>query len=309
MRKSIRKYAIGLDLGGTNLKYIIADNKGKVLYKSSKQSFGQKSSKEILEVISSAIFELLEYAKIKKIKISAIGVGSPGTIDVKSGKVLGLTPNLPFWVGTKIKKNLQKKWKVPVYVDNDANLAGFGEAKFGAGKDYKNVVCYTIGTGIGGGIIIDGKIFRGSLFSAGEVGHVVVVTNGKKCNCGVSGCLEIYASANAISKRYYELSGKNVSAKEIFELWKKNDETAKKVVDETCEYLGTGISGIVNILNPEIIVIGGGVADAGDEFIKKIYIETSKRAVSTAFEKLKIVKAKLGNNAGALGAVALALNL
>jgi glucokinase len=302
---------IGLDLGGTNLKYGVGDEKGQILIKKIKPSRAQESQAIIFDNMISAIEELISETRQK---IQGIGVGTPGSVNFTKGQLNGNTPNLPNWTDAPIKKILESKFNMPVWADNDANVMALAEARNGAAKGFTDVVCFTIGTGIGGGIILNNQIYRGANFSAAEVGHIIVQKDGKRCNCGNFGCLEAYASAPAMVERYWNKltdSGINSDLKSlrtevIFDKANGGDRIAIDTINETCDYMGTGVASIVNALNPQVVVIGGGVADAGDTFIRQIETVIKKKALKANAQYLKVLKAKLGNEAGVVGAIFLA---
>lgn len=302
---------IGIDLGGTNLKYAIGDESGAIKKKMRKPSRANESQKVIFKNIFGAIEELLKEADGK---ISGIGFGTPGCVDFDEGKLVGGTPNIAAWTDAPIKKTLEDKFHIPVFADNDANLMTLAEARIGASKKYSHVVCLTIGTGIGGGIIIDNKLYRGPHSTAAEIGHITVEFHGKPCNCGNHGCLEVYASAPAMIKRYrHKLKRAGVlyddtklSPEFIFQKAALGEDFAIQTIDETSEYLGTGIASVVNIMDPQIVVIGGGVAEAGAEFINKIEKVVRQKIMRVNASRIKIVKAELGNDAGIVGAILLA---
>jgi glucokinase len=316
----MNKYSIGVDLGGTNIKYGIVSPRGKVLQKGMLSAQVNLGRGAILNNMNKAVKESLAFARQKKIKIKGIGVGSPGTVNLKNGKIEGSCPNLPQMVNVNLKDWLSKSFKFPIYVDNDANVMALAESKFGAAKGYKDALCLTLGTGIGGGIILDGKLFHGSSFAGAEFGHMTICYDGRRCNCGGIGCLEMYASAPAmvkdakwllrrdrksvIRKLIQEDPGK-ITTEVIFEAERKGDVLAKEVVNQACAYLGAGIASAVNLLNPQVVVIGGGVSEGGASFIRRIEKEVKKRAFPSATKNLKVVRAKLGNDAGFIGAAML----
>jgi glucokinase len=310
-------FSIGVDLGGTNIKYGIVSSSGEILEKGLISSFASSKKEIILSNIKRAIATLLIFARENNVKIERIGLGCPGTVNVKTGAIMNMVPNVPQLRNVNIKKELEKHFDFPIFVDNDANLMAWAEYLFGAARGYDNCLCLTIGTGIGSGIILDGKLFRGSSFAGAEFGHTSICYDGIKCNCGNIGCVEMYASARAMvyKARKFLSEGKDsilnnmvggdvkkVSTKLIFDAWEEKDRLCSQIVEDTCLYLGTAISSAVNLLNPEVVVIGGGVAEAGMRFIKKIEKESKKRANPSATRNLKVVKAKLGNDAGFIGA-------
>ena len=204
---------------------------------------------------------------------------------------------------------------IPVYVDNDANVVALAEVRRGAAADCSSVACFTVGTGIGGGIILNNEIYRGANYSAAEVGHITVEMNGKPCGCGNFGCLEAYAAAPAMINRYRHklkrtgllYNEHQLSTEFIFEKAEVEEDFAIETINETCDYLGTGIASVVNILNPEMVLIGGGVAEAGDEFIKRIEKVIRQKIMKANSDVLKVGRVKLGNDAGMVGAILLAV--
>jgi glucokinase len=312
------KFNIGVDIGGTNIKFGIVSSWGKIL-KSGIISSGKTGGRRgVLKNLKEAIGSLLFWAKERKIKINDIGIGVPGTIDLLRGKVIGTPPNLPQLKDYHLKRYLQRHFDYPISLDNDANLMALAEYKFGSAGGYENCLCITLGTGIGSGIILEGKLFRGSSFAGPEFGHTILCFHGIKCNCGNYGCVEMYASEPAMLNRAKELLKNNrgsilhklsqgnlnkMKAKQLFEAERLKDKVAQKVIKDTACYLGAALSSAVNLLNPEIVVIGGGVAlFSGRDFFKKIEKEVRRRAFPSATRNLKIVKAKLGNDAGFIGA-------
>ena len=307
------EFIIGLDLGGSFLKYALGTPDGQVIYDDKKPSRGNESKEAIFKVIYAAINELLAEAEKRGGKIVAIGMGSPGSVDFDQGKLIGNTPNLPEWGNADIRKKLEGEFGIPTFADNDANVMVLAEAIQGAAKGYQNVIGLTLGTGIGGGILIDGKIYRGVNYAGAEIGHMSIDYKGLSCNCGGVGCIELYASATGMVRNYREkLSVANksvpqvVNTEVIFANAKQGEQEAINTIDETCVYLGTAIASLVNIFNPEIIVIGGGVADAGDDFLKPIWNVIQERAMKPSLRGVKLVKAELGNKAGMVGAISLA---
>ncbi|MDZ7262865.1 MAG: ROK family protein [candidate division KSB1 bacterium] len=305
---------IGLDLGGTNLKYALGDERGTIITKSMRPSQAQESREKIFENMFLAVEELLKIAKQKAERVAAIGVGSPGSVDFEKGQLIGPTPNIKAWTDAPIKETLEARFHIPVWADNDANVVAIAEARLGAGKGLKHLVCLTVGTGIGGGIIIDGQIYRGENYTAAEIGHMSIEVAGKKCNCGGIGCLEVYTSAPAMVERYREKLEKTsqpwpeekLSTELIFERMKAGDILALETLNETCDYFGAGIASVVNVLNPQAVIIGGGVAEAGEEFIGRVREVVKRRAMKAATKNLQILKAQLGNDAGVVGAILIA---
>lgn len=307
----------GIDIGATNVKYGLVDSNGKIVYRDQKPAMVEKGTKPLLHLITNIAENLLLRAAEEDVTINWLGVGSPGAIDNLTGVVKGKCPNIPDWVGTEIGPHLGKHLNMPVYVDNDGNAMALAELRFGAARRFSSAVCITVGTGIGGGIIIDKSIWRGSSYSGGEIGHIIVNSDGVQCRCGNKGCLEAYCSSRALLDRARGrmknnsseiltevLSGNigNLNIKKLFVAATKGDELALGVIEETAAILGAGLSGVVNLLNPEAIIFGGGIVDAGAGFMETAGAEIRKRAFPSATENLRIMKAELGNDAGFIGA-------
>jgi glucokinase len=314
--KNLEFYA-GIDIGGSNIKYGLFDSTGRIIFRDQKPAMVEKGAMPLLHLTTNIAENLLLRASEEDIQVNWIGVGSPGTIDNLTGIVRGTCPNIPDWVGIEIANHLKNHLNLPIFVDNDANAMALAELRFGAAQRFSNVICLTVGTGIGGGIIINKNLWRGSNFSAGEIGHIVIKYDGKPCKCGNQGCLEAYCSSQVMMDRTRDklkngmseifndvLSGdlQNLNIKKLFSAAKKGDEIALQVIEETAVILGAGISGIVNLINPDAIIFGGGIIDGGAGFIEAAGAEIRRRAFPTATENLRILKAELGNDAGFIGA-------
>jgi glucokinase len=309
----LKEFIIGFDLGGTFLKYGLGTLDGQVLCNSKKPSKADESREAIFGVFFECIEELQLEAEKRGGKIVGIGVGSPGAVDYDKGRLIGNTPNLPEWGNADLRGTIPSKYNIPLWADNDANVMVLAESREGAAKGRKNVIAITLGTGIGGGILINNDVYRGVNYAGAELGHVSVEFNGLPCDCGGQGCIEKYASAPAMIRNYIEkltTSGKKapskVSTEVIFEQARNGSEEANATIDETCEYLGSFLASMVNVFNPEAIVIGGGVSHAGDEFIDRIKQSIHERAMKPNLVGLKVVQAQLGNDAGVVGAIHLA---
>ncbi|SYZ73291.1 conserved hypothetical protein [Candidatus Zixiibacteriota bacterium] len=314
--KNVEHYA-GIDIGGSNIKFGLFDSTGKIIYRDQRPALVEKGAVPLLHLITNIAESLLFRAAEEELNVNWLGVGSPGTIDNRTGTVRGKCPNIPDWVGTEIGAHLKEHLNLPVYVDNDANAMALAELRFGAAQRFNSAVCVTVGTGIGGGIIFDKSLWRGSSFSAGEIGHIVIRFDGRPCRCGNQGCLEAYCSSQAMLDRTREklkdglgeifsdvLNNdiQNLNIKKLFAAAKKGDSAALEVIEETATILGAGLSGVVNLLNPEALIFGGGIIDGGAGFIEAAGAEIRRRAFPTATENLRILKAELGNDAGFMGA-------
>lgn len=322
--KSSSGYVIGIDMGATNIVTILSSRDGKIITRSTRKTLGSKGKdKTMSQIVNSARSILKEGEKlgVSVKSILGMGVGGPGPINSEEG-IMYVAPNIPGWVNTSIVKELGDELNLPVYLENDANAAALGEWWMGAGRDVENLVLLTLGTGIGGGIIIDGHVLHGIKYTAGEIGHMVIHEDGLLCGCGNRGCFEAYASAKAVVNRTITeiKNGKKtmltdivknnlgkISCKMVFETAKKGDDLCKKIVADTAKYLGIGISNIVNILNPQMVVLSGGMAKAGNQLFEPVRKYVKGHAFTAAVEGVKIVPTKLGPNAGAIGAVAFVL--
>jgi len=293
----MKKIIIGLDLGGTKIAAAAADERGRILSELIVPTEAQKGKKQVIANLERAIETLARSVKGKLIKI---GVGVPGPIDYNQGLVIE-PPNLPGWKRVNLKAILTKRFKAQVFIDNDANCAALGEALFGAGKSARNFIYMTVSTGIGGGIIIDRKVYRGANGSAGEFGHMIIEPRGYKCGCGNRGDLEAMASGTSIKTR----SGEDAMAIHIRA--QQGDRKAIKVIKETARYLGIGIANLVNIFNPELVVVGGGLSNLGEMLLKPARQEFKKHALKLPAKSVKIIRAKLRDKSGLMGAVALCL--
>lgn len=311
----MKKYVIGIDLGGTKISTALSTFEGEVVEKVVIPTNAKEGEIPVLNRIIGTIESVLVQADVKIDEVETIGIGSPGPLDAKTGVII-TTPNLPF-KNFNVVKPIRDKFDVPVYLDNDANVATIGEFMFGAGKGKNNVVYFTVSTGVGGGAVLNGNIYRGNTCNALEIGHMTVAPNGPRCNCGNVGCLEAVSSGTAIGKRGMEAVATNVETSlksyekvtsyEVFVEAEKGDEVAKEIVDNALNYLGIGVANAVTIFDPEVVIIGGGVTQVGDILFNKVREVVNKRCFKTMAEACEVVPAGLGTDAGVIGAVALAI--
>lgn len=308
-------YNIGIDLGGTNIKVGVVDGDYKIVGKSNIKTNLPRPSEEIAESIVEGVRLACADAGISVSEVNSIGIGTPGVANRNTGVVL-YSCNLGF-NNFGLGEILSQKLGTQVFVENDANAAAFGEVVNGAGKGYNNVVVVTLGTGVGGGIIIDGKIYTGFNFCGGELGHTVIEYNGRQCGCGRKGCFEAYSSATALinmtkeameanrASKMWELVGtlEQVDGKTAFDGMRAGDKTAIDVVNTYINYLGCGLVNIVNTFQPEILLIGGGICKEGENLTKPLdeYIERESYCIDPK-RSTKLGIAKLGNDAGIIGA-------
>ncbi len=309
-----KKYKIGVDVGGTNVKVALVDKTGSIVYSDTVPTRAEMGYEYTISNIIKAIQDLMKESKVLKEAIEGIGFGFPGQIDCDNG-IVRLAPNIPGWVNIPIAEIVSKEFGIPVKVDNDVRCAALAELNYGAGKGAKNMICITVGTGIGSGIIMNGKLVRGASNAAGELGHIKLqMEGGPICGCGDTGCLEAFASGPAIvalaeeyikggkSTKYRELANPDITPYIVAEAAKQGDVVAKKIFEIVGGYIGIGLASVVNLLNPEKVVIGGGVADAGDLLFNPIKKTLSERTMPIQGAAVEIVHAELGNTAGVIGA-------
>ena len=309
--------AIGIDIGGMSIKGAAVDSNGRVYEKFSmpfiKGEPGEVTIRKLAEIVKEYIT-----ANGLEDKVVGIGLGSPGTLDVKNG-IVNYANNLG-WENLHVADIFHEILPYPVRLTNDANAASLGEAKYGAGKSYNNIIMLTLGTGVGGGIIINGKLYEGNEGKGAELGHSVIVVDGEQCTCGRKGCLETYASATALIRETKKAMHSNkrslmwkvcpdidlVGGKVPFEAAKQGDKVAIDVLDNYIKYLGEGILNFCNIFRPNVIVLSGGIANAGDYLFERVnqYIKDRNYGYKMTPE-VKVVPAELGYDSGKIGAAAL----
>ena len=312
-------YYVGIDLGGTNTKIGLVDEAGNIIFATIVKTDSMEGFEKTVERLSKILLEQVKGSNINfEADVKGVGIGVPGP--VVNERIVKFWANFPWPKEADLAGEFEKHLNKQVKVDNDVNVITLGEMWKGAAQGYKNVLGLAIGTGIGGGIIVDGKLVSGKNGGGGEVGHIKVEKNGKLCGCGQDGCWEAYASAtglireaqsrlavNKTNKLYERVKGREIEAKDIFDVAKEGDEFALKLVDYEAEYVALGMGNLLNILDPEIIVVGGGVALAGDILFNAINEKLKQYSLPSCLENLKIVQAQLGNDAGILGAAYLGM--
>lgn len=313
-------YYLGIDLGGMSIKAGICNDNGEIIYKDTCPTVRDEDGDRIINDMANLCLSVIKNAGLTVDDIEYAGIASPGSADSEKGVII-YAATLPF-LNYPIADKLSVKTGIKkIYIDNDANAAAKGEATYGAAKGYKDSLFITIGTGVGGGIIIDGKIYSGFNFSGAELGHIVIVKDGDDCPCGRKGCLESYASATALIKQTKAkmLNDKNsvmwricegdiekVNGKTVFDAMLENDESAKEVYKEYISYLACGLVNFINIFQPEVLSIGGGISKQGDILINPLQEIISREQYSRYSDKqTKIKIAELGNDAGIIGAASL----
>ncbi len=310
----MKEIVLATDLGGTNLRMSAIDREGTILYKTRRETPKSEIPHEIVSAIKESAGECLAEVRGRGTVI-AIAAAVPATVSSARGLVLN-APNVPALSGFRISAALESELNLPCFLENDANSAAVGEGWRGASRDFDNSICVTLGTGVGGGIIIGGEILHGVDGTAGEIGHICLEPFGAPCGCGSRGCLEQYASATAIVRMTRELGfqypnsklpgNPRLSALEIYDAGMNGDELALEVFRKQGFYLGLALAGLVNVLNPEAIVIGGGASAGWDLFIPQTRQIVKERSYREPGERVKIMRAELGDDAGVLGVAHLA---
>jgi len=300
-----KKFLLAVDLGGTNLKIGLLDLKYKILYKEILGTKSLKTKEGLIRAIIVSINNIIKVRRLNRASILGVGLGLPGPIDVERGLV-HFFPNIPGWKEVYLKRILEKRLRLPVILDNDANLMCLAEYRLGAAKGSINSVCLTLGTGVGSGIIIDGTLYRARTFAAGEIGHIPINEKGPKCNCGGVACLETYIGNRSIILEAKKIFKQDISLEKLSVLAKRGNKKALNLWKSVGRHLGIALVGVVNFISPDCIVIGGGVAGAGRTLFDKVKEVIAKQAMKTQGKHVKIYKAKLGNDAGLIGAAILA---
>lgn len=311
---------IGCDVGGTNIRSAVVDESGKILGDVRMRALMEKGPNVVLGQIADSFREALSRARAKREDIRAIGIAMAGQHDSKRGICI-FSPNFG-WENVPVISPLQKEFPVPMFLGNDVNLATFGEWKYGAGKGYKWMVMITLGTGIGGGAVLDGKLMLGTTEMFAEVGHMTILPDGPRCGCGNHGCWEALAGRDAIVKRAIkklQAGRKSTLLGKVDYNWREltpeiiakeaeaGDEVARETIEETGYWVGIGVANLINIFNPEVFIIGGRIAQAGELLFGAIERTVKARGLSASWRPCKIVPAALGDNAGVMGAVAFAM--
>jgi glucokinase len=296
---------LGIDLGGSSLKWGVISVDGKLLF-SGKEEIHDRSVRNIIQLLSKAINQALV---ISSKGFKTVGIGSPGLID-NSQKIVRVAPNFPEWKDVELVDTLKKQFStLEIYLENDANLLLYSETKWGAAKGVKDIVILTLGTGVGGAVLTDGHVLRGTGGGAAELGHLTIDYNGADCNCGSKGCLEAYCNINGVMKTAEEVYGKDKSPstpKEIANEAHNGSDQAIEVWRRVGVKLGYGIAALINIFNPEVILIGGGLSEAGEFLMNPARKTTMERCYKPSWEEVKVKRAGLREQAGIFGASAMA---
>lgn len=317
-----KEVLVGVDLGGTSFLVVATNTKGKVLAKKKRKTRAEEGASMILERLAKAVEDVVSDAGVKMKKVRAVGVGMPGPLNPATGMVLH-APNLgPTWNNMPVTEYLGEQLGRPIYLNNDVNVGAVGEHALGAGRGYESMVAIFVGTGIGGGVILNGKLHEGSRYTAGEVGHTVLVADGPLCGCGKHGCAEALASRTAIEREIRagiasgreslvpeimaEMKREDMSSSVIAAALEKGDALTQEVVARAEYYMGLLVANVVNLLDPEAVVLGGGVIDRlGAGYIEPVR-ETAEQYYLNQQGRVHVVGSRLGDESGALGAAILA---
>ena len=310
------------DVGGTKMVVALVSPEGEIIDRYRQPTMAQEGPESVIRRLHSGIDLLLDRNNHSPGQLKAMSLGIAGIIDIKNG-IVDKAPNLPGWENLALKDTIHEKYKVPVHILNEVDAAALGEHRYGAGKGLKNVALITLGTGIGGGLVLDGKLFTGSSGSAFEIGHMVIKDDGPKCGCGKNGCLETLASGTAIGREARRrisngektilvdmVNGviEDITAETVHKAAKKGDTLALSVITGASYYLGLGITNLVTLINPEMIIIGGSVSRIGNLLLDPVRQMVNDKSFVLMARDLKIVQARLGEDAGLLGAAAYALD-
>lgn len=313
-----KSYNICLDVGGTKVLGVIFDENREIVYRLKKRSKGKgNSAQNVEEVIISVVEEMIEESGIDRSRIHAIASCAPGVIDQDAGVVL-FTPNLP-WRDYDIRSAMEKRFGVPFYIGNDVNLGVLGEYKFGAGRGYKNIVGFFVGTGMGGGLILNGELYTGNRFKAAEYGHMILDPEGPLCNCGQRGCLEAFSSKQGmsayvrqqVSRGRQSMLAEHVTegvfrSKHLKKALAAGDPVAVEAVDRACHYLAVATGNMINTFSPDLVIYGGGIIESmGDLFLEKILSEVDRYCMPSIRATVDIKNAALGDDSVIYGDLAL----
>lgn len=318
----MNKFIIGIDLGGTNIKGAIFNSDLQLIIELRKPTQAQKGPDHVLKNIIQTIDEMIKNLNITDKSIYCMGMGIPGLLDPKLG-ISFFSPNFPGWENIQIVNELNKKFVFPIFIDNDVRVNLYGEWRFGAGLNYKNIVLITLGTGLGSGIVVDGKVIYGATSSAGEIGHMNMYRKGRPCKCGSSGCLGKYVSAVGMVTTFIEKLNdgrksvieewinhdiSNIQAHMISKAYDLQDDLAIEVMHETGQILGFGLANVINLFNPEIIIVGGGMSYAGDRLLNTVRETIKDHSLKLSRQACSVVQAQLGDCAGMIGAASYAID-
>ncbi len=311
---------VGIDLGGTKISTGLVDSAGVIIAHDYRETRATEGQEAVIERMLDAARLVMAQAGVNQAQVAAVGVVAPGPLDIEAGVVVA-PPNLPGWGHVPLKQLIEEGLGIRTFLENDANAAALGEFRFGAGRGTEHMIYVTVSTGIGGGLILDGELYHGANGMAGEIGHTIVMPNGPLCGCGNRGCLEALASGTAITRQARErvargvltliadLAGNDperITAKLVAEAATRGDVEAQEILAEAMNYLGIGMANLVNLFNPQLIVIGGGLMNIGELLFGPVRRAIARHALPTLAQAVRVVPAELGADVGVLGAAAVA---
>jgi glucokinase len=321
-RPAAKDLFLGIDLGGTKIIAGLVDRGGQIVARQHRETMAGEGQEAVLGRLIAATTQLLASQLLDRSRVTAIGVAAPGPIDARSG-IVTAPPNLPGWLNVPLAELIQTELGLPTFLENDGNAAALGEHRFGAGRGTEHMIYVTASTGIGGGFILDGRLYRGATGAAAEIGHMTILPQGPRCGCGNRGCLEALASGTAIARearerasrgvctQIVELSGGDlgrITAELVAQAADQGDREASVILEEAMTYLGVGMANLVNLLNPQMIVIGGGLTKMGERLFDPVRRAIRRRAFPTAAATVQIHPSQLGDDVGLLGAATVALS-
>jgi len=316
VNKAASPFVIAIDLGGSKILSAVVNRRGEIVARDLRPTQAARGVRAVIEAVAASACAAEEQSGLSRDQIGGIGLGAAGISNPVTG-VVYLSPNLPDWRNVPVRDMVAEATWIQVFLINDANAAALGEMRYGAAKGCRNFVFVTISTGIGGGIITDGKLYTGASGMAGEIGHITVEPDGPPCNCGGAGCWELYASGSALARRareeiergektcLMEMAGgdpRKIDAPLVKKAVERGDTLAQKLVAEAARYLGIGLGSLINVFNPELIVIGGGFSGMGDMLLKPAFAEARRRSYRDAYDAVRFALAGLGGDAGVIGA-------
>ena len=312
---------IGLDLGGTEVKVGLGERDGTLIWNDRQPSNARGGGEAILAALGEAGDRALAEAKTLGRPVAALGLGTPGVIDAKTGKIRYPVANLGGWCGTDLPGFFQERFGLPAVIENDANAAGWGEYRAGAGRGAHTMVMTTVGTGIGGGAVIEGRLLRGANGGGMELGHTLLRSGGRACHCGLAGCVEAYAGGRSMADEWgrraakagipldHEVGGDGPELRDLLRADRSGDTLAAEVLDDGARALGAGLVSALHLLNPDLLVLGGGILAARPRQRDLAVAAIEESILPKAWEELRVVAAECGNEAGMIGAICLAADL
>ena len=305
---TMERHAIGIDLGGTSVKYAVVAASGRILFSGEHGSRAAEGADAVLEQIIKGIEACRAYAAGAGLELAGVGIGTPGVVSADGRTVLGGAENIAGWENVPLASRIEAATGLGTVAGNDANAMALGETLYGAARGATDVVFVTVGTGIGCGVLIDGRLFRGYRGRGMEMGHITVKCDGERCACGGVGCLEHYASTSALVRRFRELSGASeADGREVVRRYEAGDPAAVRALEEHWMYLSHGIASMVNLFAPQRVVVGGGISEAGPFYLERLREGVRRQMMDVCGAETEIVAAQLGNRAGSLGAAGLIL--